>query len=272
MLLHKLTIPVYVYDTDAVSKGPHLCTCIIHVLLLYCIVISCYGSNTLFIVCPHVPIQLSSFWTIQIYLLYRFDMVVDLICYLNMCSRVFHGFKIITIPSINPSARPDPHTNPATIHLKNLWAFPASWAKEEFPCHQAFGCFFGTSASHPLLCQQPQCQQQLFPSAYEGGRREGRWRDMAAEMLRPNRPRSRKSFTNCLSHCPCVEAAIDMQDADGTSKDVSSCSAKSSVSTAVLQGMVQDHRHAHTHTHIQGGWRDAWHPESGARHRVACLQ
>ena len=72
---------------------------------------------------------------------------------------------------------------------------------------------------------------------------------MAAEMLRPNRPRSRKSFTNCLSHCPCVEAAIDMQDADGTSKDVSSCSAKSSVSTAVLQGMVQDHRHAHTHTH-----------------------
>jgi len=39
---------------------------------------------------------------------------------------------------------------------------------EEFPCHQAFGCFFGTSASHPLLCQQPQCEQQLFSGAYEG--------------------------------------------------------------------------------------------------------
>ena len=212
-------------------------------------------------------------WTIRIYLLYLFiwyGKVFDFICYL---------FKS---PSAHPCTPPPTHQpSHQTINLKDLWSFPASWAKEEFPCHQAFGCFFGTSASHPLLCQQPQCEQQLFSGAYEGRRREGRWRDMAAwdvwlgKCLQPNRPKSRKSF-----HFVCnivivlrLPLTCRMQTVHQETYQ-SSCSAKSSVlssvSTSILQGMVQDGRH--TLTHIQGGWRDAWHPESRARHRVACLR
>ena len=46
-------------------------------------------------------------------------------------------------------------------------------------------------------------------------------RCLARKMPATKSPKVAQIIPLCLSHCPCFEAAIDMPDANGTSKDVS---------------------------------------------------
>ena len=52
-------------------------------------------------------------------------------------------------------------------------------------------------------------------------KRHGCMRCLARKMPATKSPKVAQIIPLCLSHCPCFEAAIDMPDANGTSKDVS---------------------------------------------------